>query len=236
MPYIHSLPSSVAFTGKGLLGYAFGPLSQKDLDVYYVEVEKGHDVFMISKRIARVYYILSGRGSFTIDGQKYDVSPGMLVEVPPKVEYCYSGKMTLIVLARPRWFSGNDTFTKWNPDVIGREADFVPDGSSWLRRLVRFKVLGKTPMNAFLRLNRRIWKTLPSSVTATKPMCLYGEFLHKLVRMQSVRSQAFSTFFLRNRPELDLIARLIESKRRGDRLQYRPRGLFGGVENTVGAT
>jgi SAM-dependent methyltransferase len=230
MPYIHSLPPSVAFTGKGLLGYTFGPLSQKDLDVYYVEVEKGHDVFMISKRIVRVYYILSGRGSFTIDGQKYDVSSGMLVEVPPKVEYCYSGKMTLIVLSRPRWFSGNDTFTKWNPDVVGREADFVPDGKSWLRRLVRFKVLGKTPMNVYLRLNRRIWNTFPSSVTAMNLICLYGKFLHTLVRMQSVRSQAFSTFFLRNRPELDLIVRLIESKRRGDTLRVAVLGCSTGPE------
>lgn len=31
MPYTFSLPSSVSFTSKGLLGYAFGPLNQKEV-------------------------------------------------------------------------------------------------------------------------------------------------------------------------------------------------------------
>ena len=121
MPYVYSLPASASFTGKGLLGYTFGPLCHKDLEIYYIEAEKGHDVFMISRKITRIYYVLAGSGYFTIDGQKYDVSPGMLVEVPVKVEYCYSGKMTLLALSKPRGFGGNDTFTKWNPDVVGRE-------------------------------------------------------------------------------------------------------------------
>src|SRR5215469_15958764 len=119
MPYTYSLPTTVSFTGKGLLGYTFGPLRQKDLDVYYVEVEKGHDVFMVSKKITRTYYVVAGSGHFTIDAHRYDVGPGMVVEVPPKVEYCYSGKMILVIFSRPRWFRGNDTFTKWNPDVVG---------------------------------------------------------------------------------------------------------------------
>src|SRR5271166_2207056 len=112
MPYLHSLPTSASFTGKGLLGYTFGPLEQKDIEIYYVEVEKGHDTFMVSRKITRIYYILSGSGHFTIGGHKYDVSPGKVVEVPPRIEYCYSGNMRLLVISKPRWFSGNDTFTK----------------------------------------------------------------------------------------------------------------------------
>src|SRR5271154_5184609 len=104
MNYTHTLPSSLAFEGKGLFGYSFGPLAQKDLEIYYIEVEKGHDTFMVSKRITRVYYVLSGSGFFTIGGGRYDVSAGVLVEVPRKVEYCYSGKMKLIGFCRPRWF------------------------------------------------------------------------------------------------------------------------------------
>src|SRR5271157_1809879 len=97
MSYTYSASRSPSFTGKGLVGYAFGPLKQKDLVIDYVEVEKGHDTFMISNKITRTYYILSGAGYFTIDDRKYLVTPGMLVEVPPKVEYCYSGKMKLIL-------------------------------------------------------------------------------------------------------------------------------------------
>ena len=118
MIYTYSLPDSVSFTAKGLVGYNFGPLKQKDLDIFYVESEKGHDYFMISRKITRTYYILSGSGYFTIANERYDVHAGMLVEVPPKVEFCYSGKMTMIGISKPRWFSGNDTPTKCNPDVV----------------------------------------------------------------------------------------------------------------------
>src|ERR1700739_2671769 len=108
MPYVYSVPTSASFAGKGLLGYTFGPLNQKDLEIYYIEVEKGHDTFMVSHRITRTYYVMSGTGYFTIGNHKYDVDPGVLVEVPPKVEYCYSGKMKLIALSKPRCFRGSD--------------------------------------------------------------------------------------------------------------------------------
>src|SRR5580658_5308689 len=87
MPYIHPLPKATAFTGTGLEGYSFGPL-QTDLDVYYIESQKGHDTFINSKKIVRIYYVLSGMGYFTISNRRYDVSRGVLIEVPAKVEYC----------------------------------------------------------------------------------------------------------------------------------------------------
>ena len=43
MRYTYSLPTLPSFDGKGLFGYTFGPLQQKDLEIYYIEVEKGHD-------------------------------------------------------------------------------------------------------------------------------------------------------------------------------------------------
>jgi SAM-dependent methyltransferase len=230
MPYIYSLPTSASFTGKGLLGYTFGPLNHKDLEVYYVEVEKGHDVFMISKKITRIYYILSGSGYFTIGNHKYDVGPGRLVEIPPKVEYCYSGKMTLLAFSKPRWFSGNDRFTKWNPDVVGQDAPAIVTGGSWSTRLVRSSILGKSPVSAYLRLNQRLWDILPSSFTALSPIRSYGSFLHKLARIQGVRAQAFSTCFLRNRPELELIRRLLEGKTKGETLRVTVLGCSTGAE------
>lgn len=41
----------------------------------------------------------------------------MLVEVPPNVEYSYSGTMKLLLIGNPRWFKGNEEITKRNPDV-----------------------------------------------------------------------------------------------------------------------
>jgi mannose-6-phosphate isomerase-like protein (cupin superfamily) len=136
MPYIYSLSNSTSFTFRGLVGYTFGPLRQKDLDVYYIESEQGHDTFMVSKKITRTYYVLAGYGYFTIDSRRYDVCPGLLVEVPPKVEYSYSGKMTLIAFARPRWFGRNDTHTKWNPDVTIQSSAPLPNRASRLTRLL----------------------------------------------------------------------------------------------------
>src|ERR1700733_9583414 len=229
MPYIYSLPTSASFTGKGLLGYTFGPLKLKDLEIYYIEVEKGHDIFMISMKITRIYYVLGGSGHFTIADCNYDVRPGMLVEIPPKVEYCYSGKMRLLALSKPRWFLGNDTFTKWNPDVVGRDSAAIVDSESWLTRLVRLRILGKSPINACLRLNERLWHKLPTSFTGLSPIRFYGNFLHRLARVQGVRAQAFSTFFLRNRPELELIRRLLE-RTKADTLRVAVLGCRTGAE------
>ncbi len=231
MPYTYTLPQSTSFTGTGLEGYSFGPLRQKDLDVDYIESEKGHDTFIVNSKITRTYYVLSGSGYFTIDDRRYDVSPGMLVEVPPKVEYSYSGKMTLIAFARPRWFSGNVTHTRWNPDVTCRQdSSCLPGRESLLTRLVRFTIAGKSPVGAFLRLNSRIWCDLPPSVTSLGPVRSYGNLVHALVRIRSVRAQAFSTCFLRNRPELELIRRLLQKKRSGESLKVAILGCSMGPE------
>jgi len=207
--YVYTLPVSEPFTGKGLLGYAFGPLRQ-NIDVYYIEVEKGHDTFMISKKISRIYHVLAGSGYFTIDGVKYDVCPGVIVEVPPKVEYSYSGKMTLIGFATPRWFRGNDTHTRWNRDVVERDYPCEGASASWLTRLVRFRILGRSPVGSYLRLSQQLWNRLPSFLTSRRPVSSYGRFLHALARIHGDRAQAFSTHFLRNRPQLEVICNLLE--------------------------
>jgi SAM-dependent methyltransferase len=230
MPYTYTLPKSTSFTGTGLEGYSFGPLRQKDLDIYYIESEKGHDTFMVSRKITRTYYVLSGSGYFTIDDRRYDVCPGTLVEVPRKVEYSYSGKMTLIGFARPRWFSGNDRHTRWNPDVTCRDSACLPGRESWLTRLIRWTIAGKSPVGAYVRLNRRLWSYLPLSFTSRGAVRLYGDFLHALARIRGVRAQAFNTFFLRNRPELELIRRLLELKNSGETLRVAVLGCSLGPE------
>jgi SAM-dependent methyltransferase len=230
MPYVYSLPPSTAFDGRGLFGYSFGPLKQKNIDIYYIEVEKGHDTFMISRKITRTYYILSGSGYFTIADRRYDVRPGMLVEVPPKVEYSYSGKMKLIAFAKPRWFMDNDTHTKWNPDVVQGDSPYVAASKFWLTRLLRLQIFGRSPLGVYLGLNRRLWNRLPASFTVFGPIRLYGNFLHALARLHSVRAQALSTLFLRNRPQLELIRRLIERRPNADTVRVAVLGCSTGAE------
>jgi mannose-6-phosphate isomerase-like protein (cupin superfamily)/SAM-dependent methyltransferase len=223
MRYTHSLPPTASFNCKGLFGYTFGPLQQKDLEIYYIEVEKGHDTFMVSKRITRIYYILSGNGFFTISDRIYEVCSGMLVEVPPNVEYSYSGKMKLIGISKPRWFSGNDRHTKWNPDVVQGDSPIIPNAEPW-------KMLAKRLINFYLRLNGRLWKKLPASFSTLWPVRSYGNLLHTLARRHGVRTQAPSTFFLRNRPQLELIGRLIERRAETDTLRVAVLGCSTGVE------
>ena len=92
LTHMHKLPASASFTGKGFMGYAFGPLHNKDVEILYIESEKGHDTFFISKKLTRFYYVLTGTGYFTMNGVRYAVSPDMLIEVPPKVEYTLTNK------------------------------------------------------------------------------------------------------------------------------------------------
>jgi chemotaxis methyl-accepting protein methylase/mannose-6-phosphate isomerase-like protein (cupin superfamily) len=225
MRYIHPLPPLPSFDGKGLFGYTFGPLEQRDLEIYYIEVEKGHDTFMVSKRITRVYYVLSGSGFFTIADCRYGVRSGMLVEVPPKVEYSYSGKMKLIGICKPRWFQGNDRHTRWNPDVIQENLPLpiTVNAESW-------KIFAKRLVNFYLRLNGKLWEKLPASFSSVWPLRSYGNVLHALARRFGVRAQATSTFFLRNRPQLELIRRLVERRKETDPLKVTVLGCSTGVE------
>jgi mannose-6-phosphate isomerase-like protein (cupin superfamily) len=136
MSYVLAASSSPSFTLKGLAGYEFQPLKDQDFAVHLLDVHKGHDTFLISKALTRIYYIIEGKGVFTIDNQKYDVVPGLIVEVPPGVEYSYSGSMKILLVSHPRWFEGNERVTKNNPDVVSK-GDVVGIIVNRLRRYLR---------------------------------------------------------------------------------------------------
>jgi mannose-6-phosphate isomerase-like protein (cupin superfamily) len=121
---------------KGLAGYEFQPLKDQDIAVHLVDVHKGHDTFQISKVLTRIYYIIEGTGVFTIDDRQYDVAPGLLVEVPPGVEYSYSGSMKIFLVSHPRWFEGNERTTRKNPEVVS-EGGVVEFIGNQLRRFLR---------------------------------------------------------------------------------------------------
>ncbi len=136
MSYVLAASSSPSFTLKGMVGYEFQPLKDDDFAVHLLDVQKGHDTFMISKALTRIYYIIEGTGAFTIDSQKYDVAPGLIVEVPPGVEYSYSGSMKILLVSHPRWFEGNERMTRNNPDVVS-EGGVVGMIGNRLRRYLR---------------------------------------------------------------------------------------------------
>jgi mannose-6-phosphate isomerase-like protein (cupin superfamily) len=136
MPYVLTASSSASFTLKGLAGYEFQPLGHQDIAIHLLDVHGGHDTFMISKALTRIYYIIEGTGVFTIENQRHNVSPGLLVEVPPGIEYSYSGSMKILLVSHPRWFEGNERTTRKNPDVVS-EGGVVELVGNQLRRYLR---------------------------------------------------------------------------------------------------
>ena len=114
--YICKLPNEPTFIQKGLTGFAY-LLENKAVQVYFCDSTQGHENYEISKKCTHIYYILEGKGFFELDGVKYDVRPGMLIEVPPHVEYCYTGKMKLLLIMNPPWFEGNGEITRVNHNV-----------------------------------------------------------------------------------------------------------------------
>ena len=98
-----------------------------------------------------------------------------------------------------------------------------------LARMASLRILGKSPVGAYLRLNEWVWDRLPRSVTARRPVRSFGDLVHSLVRLQD-RQMYLGTFFLRNRPELELIGRLSESKGKGRAVTLAVLGPSNGAE------
>jgi SAM-dependent methyltransferase len=83
-----------------------------------------------------------------------------------------------------------------------------------LAKVPSLQLLGKSPASLYLLLNEWIWHRLPSRVRDLHLIRSYGAWLHTLVCHRARRQQYFGTFFLRNRPALELIRRLCEQKAR----------------------
>ena len=88
-----------------------------------------------------------------------------------------------------------------------------------LAKAASLQVLGKSPAGFYLRLNKWIWQRLPSRVRNLYPVRCYGAWLHTLVCLRASRQQYFGTFFLRNRPALELMRRLAQQKAHGSTLR-----------------
>lgn len=99
-----------------------------------------------------------------------------------------------------------------------------------LVRIGKVRILGKSPVGAFLRLNGWVWSHLPSYSVTLSPVRPYATFLHTLVRLHASRRQFFGTFFFRNRPELELIRRLSDQQPIGSILKLSVLACSNGAE------
>jgi chemotaxis methyl-accepting protein methylase len=99
-----------------------------------------------------------------------------------------------------------------------------------LAKVARFQLFGKSPAGFYLRLNKRVWDRLPSRIRNLNVVRTYGAWLHSLVCLSARRQQFFGTFFLRNRPALELMRRLAGHKPHGATLKIAVLGCSIGAE------
>jgi SAM-dependent methyltransferase len=99
-----------------------------------------------------------------------------------------------------------------------------------LAKAASLRVLGKSHASAYLRVNKWIWQRLPSRVRNLYAIRCYGAWLHTLVHLRSRRQQYCGTFFLRNRPALELMRRLAQQKANGSHLKIAVLGCSIGAE------
>jgi chemotaxis methyl-accepting protein methylase len=99
-----------------------------------------------------------------------------------------------------------------------------------LAKAAPLQVLETSFARFYLRLNRRIWDQLPSHVRDSHFVRSYWAWFHTLVCLRARRQQSHGTFFLRNRPALELIRRLCEQKVHGATLRIAVLGCSIGAE------
>ena len=103
-----------------------------------------------------------------------------------------------------------------------------------LERFARLRVLGRSPFDAYVRVNDLVWnRFLPRRLATWRAVESYGRLVHSLVVAGADRRMYLGTFFLLTGPSFPCsraCASQGEGRRagahRGPRLQQRSRGLF----------
>jgi chemotaxis methyl-accepting protein methylase len=82
---------------------------------------------------------------------------------------------------------------------------------------------------SYLRLNSWVWRRLPTSWRSKRPLRRYGSHVHHLIQLRE-RTQATGTFFFRNRPEMELLVRLLDQFPNGSTVDMTILGCSKGAE------
>ena len=88
-----------------------------------------------------------------------------------------------------------------------------------LRKMSQSRLARKYIGRPYLNVNTWVWEHLPASLRSLPSVRRYGCHLQSLTQLRSTRTQYIGTFFFRNRPELQLLIRLLD--------QFRPRLTVG---------
>jgi chemotaxis methyl-accepting protein methylase len=82
----------------------------------------------------------------------------------------------------------------------------------------------------YLYLSKRLWSHLPTFLKSYRPVRAYGAHLQSLIQLRAERRQSVGTFFFRNRPELQLLVRLLNQNHAGSAVHIAVLGCSKGAE------
>jgi chemotaxis methyl-accepting protein methylase len=89
---------------------------------------------------------------------------------------------------------------------------------SALTRMSESRLLRKCLGRPYRLMNILIWNHLSAYFASLRPVRHYGCYLHRRIQLRTTRTQYVGTFFFRNRPELELLVRLLDQKRQSSTL------------------
>jgi mannose-6-phosphate isomerase-like protein (cupin superfamily) len=69
--------------------------------VVHVNVERGHFQEFYNARSSYIYYIISGRGTFYLNGEAVAVGATDLITIPPGIRIHYFGAMKMVLTVAP---------------------------------------------------------------------------------------------------------------------------------------
>ena len=101
---------------------------------------------------------------------------------------------------------------------------------SALRAMSRSRLLRKYLGRPYFSLNVWIWRHLPAPLRSSRPVRQFGSHLHTLIELRAPREQSTGTYFFRNRPELELLIRLLDQNRPGSTVDMTILGCSKGAE------
>ena len=90
--------------------------------------------------------------------------------------------------------------------------------------------LGHVTVHRVWSVNEGLWRRLPNRLRESRPMRFYGSRMHLIVCRRSTREMYLGTMFLRNRPALELMRRLADTRPPGSTFRIVVLGCSIGVE------
>lgn len=103
MKYVFSEPNEYGFKNiNGHSGKFFGTDSPRTNHLI-VECEERLTVSLVQHESEFTYYVLEGKGYFTINSQEQPVARGDLIVLPPNTKYTFGGKLKMLLINTPRY-------------------------------------------------------------------------------------------------------------------------------------